>query len=82
MFFGDHQGREVKRLTLASVEYLVGLHAQSARIPHLHPHALRHTATSLAANFGEPLHRIRDRMGHSSALITSHYLHVVGSKAG
>jgi len=76
LFLGGHQRRETKRLTLAGVEYLVGLHAQSAGIPHLHPHALRHTAASLAANSGEPLHRLRDRLGHSNVLVTSRYLHV------
>ncbi|MBU8912920.1 MAG: site-specific integrase [Spirochaetales bacterium] len=43
----------------------------------LHPHALRHTAASLAIDAGEPLHRLRDRLGHSSVLVTSRYLHVV-----
>jgi integrase/recombinase XerD len=75
LFLGGHQGREAKRVTLSGVEYLVGLHAQSVGIPRLNPHALRHTAASLAASSGEPLHRLRDRLGHSSVLVTSRYLH-------
>jgi integrase len=39
-------------------------------------HNLRHTAASLAIDAGEPLHRLRDRLGHSSVLVTSRYLHV------
>lgn len=38
-------------------------------------HDLRHTAASLAIDAGEPLHRLRDRLGHSSVLVTSRYLH-------
>ena len=75
MFLGGHRGRESKRLTLAGVEYVVGCHAKSVGIPGLHPHALRHTAASLAVNAGEPLHRLRDRLGHSSVHVTSRYLH-------
>ena len=33
------------------------------------------TTASLAIEDGEPLHRLRDRLGHSSVLITSRYLH-------
>jgi preprotein translocase subunit SecY len=40
-------------------------------------HYLRHTAASLAIDAGEPLHRLRDRLGHSSVLVTSRYLHVM-----
>ena len=75
LFLGGHHGREIKRLTLAGIEYLVGQTALAAGIPRLHPHALRHTAASIAAISGEPLHQIRDRLGHSSVLVTSQYLH-------
>ena len=76
LFLGGHQGRETKRLALSGVEYLVGLHAQTAGISRLHPHALRHTAASLASNSGELIHRLRDRLGHSSVAVTEKYLHI------
>lgn len=73
-FLGGHQGREVKRLTLAGIEYLVGVHSQSAGIPHIHPHALRHTAASLAIESGMSLQRVRIMLGHSCISTTSKYL--------
>jgi len=75
LFLGGHQGRESKRLTLSGVDYLVRRHAQVEDIVAISPHALRHTAASLAVDAGEPLHRLRDRLGHSSVLVTSRYLH-------
>ena len=75
LLLGGHQGREAKRLTLAGVEYLVGLHAQFVGIARLHPHALRHTSASLGIESGELLHRVRDRLGHSSIVVTEKYLH-------
>jgi integrase len=42
-------------------------------------HDLRHTAASLAIEAGKPLHRLRDRLGHSSVLVTSKYLHVANA---
>ena len=51
---------------------------------HVRPHMLRHTYATYtllslrAANFaGEPLLYVRDRLGHSSVVSTSIYLHVI-----
>lgn len=76
LFWSGQPGHEDKRLTVASIDYLVRQHAQAAALPALSAHDLRHTAASLAIEAGEPLHRLRDRLGHSSVLITSKYLHV------
>ncbi len=69
------QGHEDRRLTVAAVDYLVRGHAFTAGLADLSAHDLRHTAASLAIDAGEPLHRLRDRLGHSSVLVTSRYLH-------
>jgi len=76
LILGGHKGREAKRLTLSGVDYLVRRYAQAADIAGISAHSLRHTAASLAVDAGEPLHRLRDRLGHSSVLVTSRYLHV------
>ena len=76
MFLGGHQGRESKRLTLSGVDYLVRRQAEAADIEGISAHSLRHTAASLGVDAGEPLHRLRDRLGHSSVMVTSRYLHV------
>lgn len=78
LFWAGQPGHEDKRLTVASVDYLVRQHARATGLPALSAHDLRHTAASLAIDAGEPLHRLRDRLGHSSVLITSRYLHVSG----
>jgi len=76
LFWCGQPGFEDKRLTTAAVDYLVRQNAKHAGIARLSAHALRHTAASLAIEDGEPLHGLRDRLGHSSVLVTSRYLHV------
>jgi site-specific recombinase XerD len=75
LFWCGQPGHEDKRLTVAAVDYLVRTHAAAAGVAGIGAHALRHTAASLAIDAGEPLHRLRDRLGHSSVLVTSRYLH-------
>jgi integrase/recombinase XerD len=75
LFWCGQPGHEDKRITVAAVDYLVRTHAVTAGTSEVGAHALRHTAASLAIDAGEPLHRLRDRLGHSSVLVTSRYLH-------
>ncbi len=65
-----------RRISISSVGYLVKKVAGAADIPRLHPHALRHTAATLALNDGQPIHKVQNMMGHSSVLVTSRYLHL------
>lgn len=76
LFWSGQPGHEHKRLTVAAVDYIVRGHARATGLPGISAHDLRHTAASLAIDAGEPLHRLRDRLGHSSVLVTSRYLHV------
>nr|BDD44419.1 tyrosine recombinase XerC [Pseudomonadaceae bacterium] len=75
LFWCGQPGHESKRLTVPAIDYLVRKHARAARLEGVSAHSLRHTAASLAIEAGEPLHRLRDRLGHSSVLVTSQYLH-------
>lgn len=75
-FWCGQPGHEDRRLTVAAVDYIVRTHAAAAGLAGVSAHDLRHTAASLAIDAREPLHRLRDRLGHSSVLVTSRYLHV------
>jgi integrase len=77
MFWCGQPGHETRRMTVAAVDYLVRTHARTAGLAGIGAHALRHTAASLAIESGEPLHHLRDRLGHSSVVVTSRYLHVM-----
>lgn len=82
LFWSGQPGHENRRLTVAAVDYIVRQHSRATGLPSVSAHDLRHTAASLAIDAGEPLHRLRDRLGHSSVLVTSRYLHVAESRAG
>ena len=82
LFWCGQPGHEDKRLTGAAVDYVVRQNAEVAGLTGVSAHTLRHTAASQAIDAGEPLHRLRDRLGHSSVLITSRYLHVGTPQAG
>ncbi len=75
LFWCGQPGCEDKRLTVAAIDYLVRRYTKELGLHGISAHALRHTAASLAIDAGEPLHRLRDRLGHSSILVTSRYLH-------
>ena len=66
-----------RRLAPSVVDYLVKKVATKVGINRLHPHALRHTAATLALENGEPIHQLQHRLGHSNILVTSKYLHLV-----
>jgi integrase/recombinase XerD len=77
VFWCGQPGHEGRRMTVAAVDYLVRTHARRTRLAGISAHALRHTTASLAIEAGEPLHHLRDRLGHSSVVVTSRYLHVM-----
>jgi len=65
-----------KRITGAGIDYLVKRAGEEAEIHGLHPHALRHTAATLAIQSGTSLPALQARLGHSTVLTTMRYLHV------
>lgn len=81
-FWCGQPAREDRRLTVAAVDHLVRTHAATAGLADVSAHDLRHAAASLAIDAGEPLHRRRDRLGPSSVLVTSRYLHVAEHAGG
>ncbi|MGD9549294.1 MAG: tyrosine-type recombinase/integrase [Candidatus Krumholzibacteriia bacterium] len=65
-----------RRITPAAVDYLEKRAAHEAEIPRLHPHALRHTAATLAIQGGVMLPAVKAKLGHSSIMTTMRYLHL------
>jgi site-specific recombinase XerD len=63
-----------RRITPAAIDYLVKRAAGEAEIPRLHPHALRHTAATLAIAGGVSLPAVKSKLGHSSILTTMRYI--------
>ena len=61
--------------TSTEAEQQVGSLMATAEIPGISAHSLRHTSASLGIESGEPIHHVRDRLGHSSIVVTEKYLH-------
>ncbi len=79
-FWCGQPSHEDRRLTAAAIDYIVRRHAAVAGLQDVSSHDLRHTSASLAIDAGEPIHRLRDRLGHSSVLVTSRYLHCADAR--
>jgi integrase len=48
----------------------------AARLPHIHPHQLRHTLATQAMLLGVPERAVMDMMGWSNSAIVKRYAHV------
>lgn len=73
--FRRSQDPAADELDLHAIRYVVSESATTAGLVAVHPHCLRHTAATVAIQAGQPLHRLRDWLGHSSIMATSRYLH-------
>ena len=64
------------RLSRKTVWDSLKRYAQRAGIRHVHPHMLRHTFGTVLADRGEPVHGIRELMGHASIQTSQIYITV------
>ena len=64
-------------MTVAAVDYLVRGSTASTGLTEISAHTLRHTMATLAIEAGEPMHRLRDRLGHRDVSTTIIYTHVL-----
>ena len=67
-------------LTRQSVNYLVAMAAERAKLPPVHSHMLRHSCGFYLANRGYDLRLIQDYLGHRDPKHTAHYTRVAGSR--
>jgi type 1 fimbriae regulatory protein FimB len=67
-------------LTRSSVQYLVRVAGESAGLPGVHPHTLRHSCGYYLADRGTDLRTMQDFLGHRDPRHTVHYTRVAGRR--
>lgn len=65
-------------MTRQSVNYLIKIAAQRAKLIAVHPHMLRHSCGFYLANQGYDLRLIQDYLGHRDPKHTVHYTRIAG----
>ncbi|WP_240983819.1 tyrosine-type recombinase/integrase [Acididesulfobacillus acetoxydans] len=60
----SQRGRGPKRLTASGIGQVIDQYAYLAKLPQLHPHALRHTFAKNMLNAGEGLEMVAEFLGH------------------
>ncbi|CAA7603449.1 Integrase [Acididesulfobacillus acetoxydans] len=62
--FLSQRGRGTQRLTASGIRQVIDQYAYLAKLPQLHPHALRHTFAKNMLNAGEGLEMVAEFLGH------------------
>jgi type 1 fimbriae regulatory protein FimB len=75
--FLSERGQPLSRKT---VYYLVSTAAQSAGLPNVHPHTLRHSCGYHLADKGTDLRTMQDYLGHRDPRHTVHYSRITGRR--
>jgi site-specific recombinase XerD len=63
-----------QRISVRAVRHMLSSWAKRLGLPHIHPHALRHTASSQWRRLGIGLFEISKLLGHASLGVTDRYL--------
>lgn len=71
--FLSERGRGTKRLTAGGIYQLIDKYAYQAKLPHLHPHILRHTFAKELIDAGVDISQVAELLGHSSLDTTRIY---------
>lgn len=71
--FLSQRGNGTKRLTASGIRQVIDQYAYLAKLPELHPHALRHTFAKNLLNAGEGLEMVAEILGHKSLNTTRVY---------
>lgn len=67
-------------MTRQTVSYMITTVAKRAKLPHVHPHMLRHSCGFYLADQGYDLRLIQDYLGHRDPKHTVHYTRVAGTR--
>jgi integrase/recombinase XerD len=76
LFLSHTTGSRGHRLSAGALGRIVGKHAKAATLPHVHPHALRHTCATHVLQGGADLKHVQELLGHRSICSTVTYTRV------
>jgi integrase/recombinase XerD len=76
LFLSYATGSRGRRLTAGALGRIVAKHAKAATLPHVHPHALRHTCATHVLQGGADLKHVQELLGHRSISSTVTYTRV------
>lgn len=71
--FLSQRGRGKKRLTASGIRQIIDKYSYLAKLPELHPHALRHTFAKNLLNTGEGIEMVAEILGHKNLNTTRIY---------
>ncbi|KUO78089.1 MAG: hypothetical protein APF81_08115 [Desulfosporosinus sp. BRH_c37] len=71
--FMSQRGKGTSRLTASGIRQVIDRYAYLAKLPELHPHALRHTFARNLLKTGEGLEMVAEILGHKSLNTTRIY---------
>ena len=67
-------------MTRQAVNYIIARSAKQAKLPHVHPHMLRHSCGYYLANSKQPDRLIQDYLGHRNPIHTKRYTRIAGTQ--
>jgi site-specific recombinase XerD len=76
LFLSYTTGSRGRRLSVSALARVVEKHAKAVRLPHVHPHALRHTCATHVLQGGADLKHVQELLGHRSISSTVTYTRV------
>ena len=76
LFLSYTTGSRGRRLSASALGRIVAKHSSAAKLPHVHPHALRHTCATHVLQGGADLKHVQELLGHRSIASTATYTRI------